>query len=72
MFVSPTDVEVRREQYKDLVREAEHERLAQLALESGHVGGPVTQRLGHQARDLVLHWACRLAPANTLSVCSRL
>ena len=71
MFVSPTDVEVHREQYKDLVREAEHERLAQLALESRPLREPAAQRLGHQARDLALRWACRLAPANTLAVCSR-
>lgn len=71
MYLSPIDVEVRREHYKDLVREADHERLVKLALEGQPKPGSVLQRFGDRARRTVLYWACRLAPANTLAVCSR-
>jgi hypothetical protein len=70
MFVSPIDAEVRREQYEDLIREAEFERLAQLALGPRPAREPVVQRLGHWAGTLMVRWGCRLATASTLSVCS--
>lgn len=72
MHLSPVDVEVRREQYRDLVREADHERLVRLALESQPAReSAAVRRLGQWARRTTLRWACRLAPANTLAVCSR-
>jgi len=70
MFISPIDVQVSREQYEDLLREAESERLAQLALESQPAREPVGQRVGRWAGELALRWGCRLAPASAMCSCA--
>jgi len=72
MYISFVDAEIGREHYRDLIREAEHERLVRLALEAQPARVPAARRFANWATRLALRWACRLALANTLSVCSRI
>jgi hypothetical protein len=69
MLASEVDFLVRQERYKDLLREAAHERLIRAAKPrpSGN-RGPRRELAGWLGARMV-GWGCALLPSNSASVC---
>jgi hypothetical protein len=69
MFVSEADFFVRQEQYKDLLREAAHERLIRAAKPRPSGDRRLRRQLAGWLGARMVDWGCALLSSGSASVC---
>jgi len=70
MFASEVDFLVRQEQYKDLLREAAHERLIRAAKPRPSGDRRLRRQLAGWLGAKMVDWGCALLSSNSASACT--